>query len=225
MQNKKDQVKEWNHHYKSENKLMFWPSEALIRSINFIKSKLSAHVKILDYGCGNGRNANFFILDKNIFKKKFNYYGFDISKNAINIAKLKTNSKKFRFDTKIYEQKYNLILCIAVLDQMVREQREKTLDKIYDLMNAKSYLILDVLMKNKFFKLQGLGKKIEKDTFILNNKYEKGIYQFFFKNKDIQNIEKKFKIIYNENYNIECFIYKKLKKHYSRKILILKKND
>ena len=228
MKKKFDQNQLWNNHYKDINKIMLWPSEALIRSLNFLKNrfifKSKSKIKILDYGCGNGRNANLFLND-NYFKKiKFNFFGFDISKNAIKIAKSNIASKKFTFDTNFYFQKYNLILCIAVLDQLISSQRSKLLNDIFNLMNKNSYLILDVLTKNKHIKLQGLGNEIEKDTYILNNQVEKGIFQYFFKSKDIFNLNKKFKIIYEEDYQIKTFIYKKLKKFYTRKLIILKKN-
>jgi SAM-dependent methyltransferase len=225
MTSDKNQILEWNNHYKNLKNLMFWPSEALIRSLSFIKGKLNLKLKILDYGCGNGRNANYFKTDPEFIKKKFDYLGFDISKNAIRLAKLKISSNKFNFDTKIKKNKFNLVLCIAVLDQMLKFQRNAALNEIYCLIDNKGYLILDVLTKNKFIHLQGLGKKIETDTYILNNSYERGIYQYFFNSGDFKNLTKKFEIIYEEDYLIKNIVFKKLKKFYSRKILILKKNE
>lgn len=221
-----NQAKEWNEHYKNLNNLMFWPSDSFIRSMNFLKKKLPLkNLKILDYGCGNGRNSFFFDFDKDFIKKKFNYFGFDISKKAIDIARSQKKNNKFFFDTKLVIQKYDLILCIAVLDQLLSYQRKKLLEEIYSLMDKKSCLVLDVLTKNKFIDLQGLGKRVEKDTYILNNNIEKGIYQYFFNNRELKALNKKFNFIYEESLQVKNHVHDRLNKYYTRKILILKKND
>lgn len=70
--------------YSQVNYDNFWLDEFKIFK-KFVRGK-----KIIDIGCGNGRDAEMFV------KSKFDYTGIDISKNMLKIAKARVKKAKFK---------------------------------------------------------------------------------------------------------------------------------
>ena len=75
-------LKYWNRKYDSENveSYVFRLKSKILNKYIKPKKKL----KILDFGCGEGANLNYFIS-----KFKYNGYGVDISQESIKMAKKK----------------------------------------------------------------------------------------------------------------------------------------
>jgi len=84
---------EWNESYKNKDNYMFYPEENIIRFISkYIKKRVGlnefisqnpslTNIKVLDFGCGIGRHI------KTLNEFNIDGYGFDLSNEAINIAK------------------------------------------------------------------------------------------------------------------------------------------
>ena len=132
---KKDKKDAWDKSYINKDNYMFYPNEDVIRFISKYITKRTGlkefnskydsldKIKVLDFGCGIGRHVrtlNEFNIDG---------YGFDLSSEAINIAKqnfqelglLNLVEKVIIADiTKLpYEDKYfNFMLSHGVLDSM-----------------------------------------------------------------------------------------------------------
>lgn len=100
--------------------------------------------KLLEIGCGSGRDASFMT------KKGFDVIGIDGSKNMIDEAKKihpelsnklfhKTLPSDLRFDTK-----FDSIYSIATLMHLSKGDLEKTILKIYDLLNPTGKFLMSV---------------------------------------------------------------------------------
>jgi ubiquinone/menaquinone biosynthesis C-methylase UbiE len=84
---------EWDESYKNKDNYMFYPQEDIIRFISkYIKKRVGLNelvsqnnsltdVKVLDFGCGIGRHV------KTLHEFDIDGYGFDLSSEAIHIAK------------------------------------------------------------------------------------------------------------------------------------------
>ncbi len=116
-------------------KNMLWNSKK--NTIDILKImnefKISKDSKILDLGCGEGRDA-FYLLDKG-----YDVTCFDYSKNAINMCNKLSNNKyidKFRvFDIMKDEtlEKFSFIYSVSVLHMFVLDyHRDKFLKFIYE---------------------------------------------------------------------------------------------
>ena len=65
-----------------------WPNENVVRFVKkYIKKKNN---KILDIGCGTGRNVIFFL------KEKQHVFGVDFSSSALNLLKKKIKNKNLK---------------------------------------------------------------------------------------------------------------------------------
>ena len=111
--------------------------------------------KLLDVGCGNGRNTIPFA------KKGFDCYGIDLSERMIDIARqyLKTNnvsaklfvgtSSKLPFKTELFDY----VLCIAMLHNLDKEGRWATLRELMRVLKPQGKMLITVWNKwqRKFF--------------------------------------------------------------------------
>ena len=73
----------WNKFYKKKLSLNK-PSNFALFILKFIKKK---HTKIVDVGCGNGRDIFYFK------KNKIEFFGIELSKSATKIIKKKIKEK------------------------------------------------------------------------------------------------------------------------------------
>lgn len=120
--------------------------EELIKLLKLIQDQKS-NKRILDLGCGDGRYLMLFA--KAGFKK---ITGIDFSKIAINRAKklavtlgFEKNIKFIMTDLKDYKldkEKYDIITCSEVLQQMKRDDVEKILGKIKQAIKVGGYVYI-----------------------------------------------------------------------------------
>lgn len=95
------------------------------------------NARVLDYGCGNGRMAALFKPD--------NYLGVDPSKELINIAKELHPNYKFKLINaeERVEEKFDAILCLAVIHHLPDEASHKELiDILHSSLKPEGLLIL-----------------------------------------------------------------------------------
>ena len=96
---------------------------------------------VLDYGCGEGSNINYFI--KNY---KYDGYGVDISEPSIKICK-KINKERFKIiDSKVNENdnffntKFDLIISIQVLYYLNKKDLEIRLLSLNNMLKPNGYV-------------------------------------------------------------------------------------
>lgn len=101
-------------------------------------------VKLLEIGCGSGRDASFMT------KKGFDLIGIDGSKNMIDEAKkihLELSNKLFYKtlpNNLEFDIKFDGIYSIATLMHLSKIDLEKTISKIYDLLNTNGKFLMSV---------------------------------------------------------------------------------
>jgi len=157
--------------------------------LEFLKKNLEKKSKILDIGCGGGRNTILFQ------KNGFNSTGIDISENAIKLAKQlnKENNTNCIFEkqnileTK-YKNEFDTIIDIGCFHHLRKNQWNNYRNKIQE-----------SLKQNGFFILYTFSNESE-ETF--NHKkgknwsYHNHHYNHYFSKKELEQIfDKKFKLI------------------------------
>ncbi len=184
----KKNKKFWNNFYKN-NLAVSRPSDFAIFILKFLKKNNS---KIIDIGCGNGRDLFFFK------KNKIDFIGIDLSKNATQLIKKKLENKQdknkiFNNDFVRFDYKKNVRTKFSIYSRFTwhtinQKNEDIFLNKISNLPNL-TYLFIET--RSIKDDLCGVGKKIGKNEFVTDH------YRRFINKKDlIKKLQKNFKIIY-----------------------------
>lgn len=185
---KKNNTDFWNIFYKKKlaiNK----PSNFAVFVRKFLKKYSST---IIDVGCGNGRDLLYFK------KKKYDFMGIDLSKNAVSLIRKKLKNKKdkekviqsdfSRFDyTRNIKKKFSIYSRFTW--HTIDEKSESLFLRKISRNNNLEYIFIET--RSDKDKLCGIGKKISKNEFITDH------YRRFINKKNlVKKINKNFKIIY-----------------------------
>ena len=184
----KKNKKFWNNFYKN-NLAVSRPSSFAIFILKFLKKNKS---KVVDIGCGNGRDLIFFK------KNKIDFIGIDLSKNATQLIKKKLENKQdkkkiFNNDFVRFDYKKNIRTKFSIYSRFTwhtinQKNEDIFLKKISNLPNL-TYLFIET--RSIKDDLCGVGKKIGKNEFVTDH------YRRFINKKDlIKKLQKNFKIIY-----------------------------
>ena len=205
---KKNLVKYWNKFYKKKSII----SESTFAKFTY-KKILNKKVKILDIGCGNGRDSYFFN------KKGFQVTGIDISQKAIqknSINKINNLSfEKFDIGKDKIKNKFDIIYCrffVHTVDELLE-------NKLIELIKSSKNKGTKVFFEFRNYKDKIFGKFNAED----HNKvieFEKGHFRRIidpriFKKKFL--LKTKSKLIYQKN-GINLSIVKKDNPNLSRMI-------
>lgn len=147
--------------------------------------------KVLDIGCGNGRNSVYFA------SKGFDVLGIDFTKAAVSIAERYAKSKKSKANFKVmnvlsdnfkFKQKFDIVLDCGCLHHIRRKYWKKYLKNV-----------LESVKKGGYFYLHGFSDNSHKLGFVKKGqryKLKKGHYTCFFSDEEIEKLfGKDFKII------------------------------
>lgn len=174
--------------------------------IEFLKNKKG---KILDVGCGSGRN---FIKNEGL-----EFYGVDFSQKMLSLAEKNAEEKNIKVELKPMEDEkipyennfFDYILCISVLHCIeTKEKREKLIDEIKRVLKKDGQALISVWSKNNK-KTKGKLKEAFIPWKIEGKEYLR--YYYFYDLNELEEIlkKKKFKILEKkENENI-WFLIKK----------------
>ncbi len=210
----------WNTIWK--NKSFFvskYPTNNIIYFYKHHLSTLKQNTKILDCGCGNGRNYKF------LTQKGFDVYGTDTSLKVID-----NNKKKFRKYRKKFqcgdirflefeENFFDVIISEASLYYQGIEDIKKTVEKFYYLLKPGGIIrVYTKSINDNFFKSFDKRKSIEYK--VKKNHWENGLTLSFLTLKSVKLIFKKFKEL---KIGLEEFNYIDQKKKHSFYIITAKK--
>ena len=181
--------------------------------------KLKKNSKILDHGCGNGRNFNFL---KN---HGFDLYGIDISKTIINRNKKKFNKFKDKFyHGNIKELNFQSNYFDAIISEasLYYQERKKIFEEVAELYRIlKKGGQIRVYIKSIFdnFYFKSNNKKTFEKSLNLQH-WENDLTLTFLDLKDVKKLFNKFR---NVLIGIEEFNYINYKKKHSYWIITAKK--
>jgi ubiquinone/menaquinone biosynthesis C-methylase UbiE len=152
MENVWDEIAEsWGH-------LRSWPMKEVV---DFAKRIHPG--KLLDVGCGNGRNLIPFA------KLGFDCYGVDFSRNMIEIAKRKFEKLGLKCMFKVADarslpfkdESFDYVICAAVLHHLKKPECEKALGEIKRVLKIGGRALLTVWNKYSPFNLELILKPKE----------------------------------------------------------------
>jgi len=150
--------------------------------------------RVLDAGCGNGRHIVFFA------EQGLDVWGLDISEKAIEIAKAWVVRKGLEAHLEVgdigalpFENGYfDVVITFGVLDHILFSEARKIMAEIYRVVAKGGYIYIS--LRSTEDAEYGRGKMDAKNTFVLQEGYEKGIVQHFFDLEEIEDLFKGFKI-------------------------------
>jgi len=187
----------WEEIYRKETKTYKWtPSDSVVNFLPVLKD-ISAH-KVLDVGCGTGRNALF------LGKEGFIVVGIDISKTALQVADQKIKNEGLHniillqgdiADLPFPPQHFDAIISTNVIHHTKINDIKKIVNEIYDVLchDGKGLVTVVADMDYKF----GKGRRLEENTYELSEEAhrEKGMIHHFFNEFETRALFNKFEIL------------------------------
>jgi len=206
-------MEKWNLVYSKRFGGTWYPDEGVVRfTARYLQRRVGIDLydtkrkvrRILDAGCGNGRHVVFFA------EQGFDVYGVDISEEAIGIANAWLAKKGLKAHLKVgdveevhFEDGYfDVIISYGVLDHIPFSKAIKAMQEIRRVLVNGGYLY--VTLRSVYDSEYGRGKLVGKNTYVLEEGYEKGIIQHFFSPEEVKELLKDFKVfdveIYEEKF-------------------------
>lgn len=163
---KKTLINYWNNYYGDKKKFR----ESSFARFVLKKIKKRKNLKIVDIGCGNGRDSLFFS------KKKFSVTGIDISNKAIKKNKVFENKYlnflKFDIEKNKLNKKFNIIYIRFFLHAISANGEKKLLDLIRNISVKNSLVFFE--FRNWHDEIFSKLKKNKNNEII---EFEKGHYR------------------------------------------------
>lgn len=155
--------KYWNEYYKKN----IAPSEPSKFAKDILKY-LQSGKKLIELGCGNGRDAIF------LSNNKIDVVAVDQCESSINNLKSSVSSDNIDFvaddfiETKLLEKEsFDYVYSRFTLHSISEEQENKLINRVYEALKKDGLLLIEVRsVKDEIF---GLGEQIARNTYIYNN--------------------------------------------------------
>lgn len=185
----------YKRYYKGSGLGQNLPSRNIEKVSKFLRSK--GVKRVLDFYCGTGRNALF------LSQNKFDVYGFDRSKFAINELRARQMQRRRKIHLKLlnlkdklpYEDNYfDAVIIIRALYQAKLGQIKRNLREIYRITKPGGYVYLESDQQSvwKRRKSYGQQKTNEKGTYVHG---EKGDYYHYFTKEELRALLRGYKAI------------------------------
>ena len=201
--------KNWDKVYTTAFGGNWYPDEGIVRfTARYLQRRLGIDVwnvkrkvnRLLDDGCGNGRHVVLFA------EQGFDVYGIDISPEAVQIAEawLAKKGLKAHLETAsvtklpFADRYFDVVTSFGVLDHIKFSEAKEAAAEFKRVLVPSGYLY--ITLRSVEDSECGRGKEVDKNTFVLQEGYEKGIIQHFFDQKEIEELLKGFRI-----FDIECY--------------------
>lgn len=155
--------KYWNEYYKKN----IAPSEPSDFA-KYILKYLESGKKLIELGCGNGRDAIF------LSNNKIDVVAVDQCESSINNFKSSVSSDNIDFvaddfiETKLLEKEsFDYVYSRFTLHSISEEQENKLINRVYEALKKDGLLLIEVRsVKDEIF---GLGEEIARNTYVYNN--------------------------------------------------------
>ncbi|MFH8120048.1 MAG: class I SAM-dependent methyltransferase [Candidatus Aenigmatarchaeota archaeon] len=157
-----------------------WRSQPLKEVIEFVEENKENVGKVLDVGCGNGRNLIPFA------KLGFECYGIDFSKKMIEVAKDKFKKLNLKGNFKVGNatrlqfpsETFDYLICIAMLHHLNKEDGEKAIKEMKRVLKNNGKGLIIVWNKYSFSHLDFVFKP--KETLIPWKRKGKIYFRYYY---------------------------------------------
>lgn len=200
----------WEDVYSKTFGGQWYPSEGTVRFVaRYLRRRVGIDVydkkretkRVLDAGCGNGRHVIF------LAEQGFDVYGIDISAAAIEIANAWLAKKGLKAHleaastTKLpfTDGYFDVVVSFGVLDHITFPEAKTAIAEIRRVLADDGYLYITLRATEDAE--CGRGEQAGKNTYLLQEGYEKGIIQHFFDMGEIEELLDGFKIFDIERYD------------------------
>ena len=187
----------WGEVYRKMHRSTWHPMEGIVRfTARYLQRRTGINTwdvrrkvgRVLDAGCGNGNHVVF------LAEQGFDVYGVDISEEAIEIASAWLQRKGLEANLKVgdvvklpFENQYfDVVVSHGVLDHVPFSESKKAMQEIRRVSADGAYIYITLRSTEDSEYIR--GQEIEKNTFILQEGYEKGIVQHFFDLEEIREL-------------------------------------
>lgn len=155
--------KYWNEYYKKN----IAPSEPSKFAKDILKY-LESGKKLIELGCGNGRDAIF------LSNNKIDVVAVDQCESSINNLRSSVSSDNIKFvaddfiETKLLEKEsFDYVYSRFTLHSISEEEENKLINRVYEALKKDGLLLIEVRsVKDEIF---GLGEQISRNTYVYNN--------------------------------------------------------
>ena len=152
--------------------------------------------RILDLGCGYGKHSIY------LSQNDFNITSIDINKQAIewlekyidanhvsNINVIKADINDLPFENNYFDG----IICSSVIHHQGLKEIKNSISEMYRVLQANGYILVDFMsIEDDSF---GLGKEIEKNTFVGSRQGEENIPHYYTDSDELKELFKGFREI------------------------------
>ena len=193
----------WDTVFTENSGGVWYPDEGLVKfSARYLKRRMGVDawldrvqdVTVLDVGCGYGCHVVFFA------EQGFTVSGIVHSKNAVRVAEEWLKLKNLSADVSVgnidnlpfEDDSFNVVTCIGVFDHVMFSDAKKAIQEINRVLTPGGYMYF-TLHSDESSEC-GRGKKIDENTYILQQGYETGLVQHFFNLKEIAELFGDFKV-------------------------------
>jgi ubiquinone/menaquinone biosynthesis C-methylase UbiE len=205
----------WERIYRERGELHFRVLPKIKRASILFRAR--GYRDILDLGCGTGRHSIF------LAEKGFNVYATDNAPTGIEIARKKAESlglnnlhfrqhdmRKIPFPDSFFDA----VICTWAIHHGTLKEIQKSIDEIYRVLKPGGMVVADLLSVGT--ESYGLGREIERDTFIGKKTLEEDVPHHYSSRQEIVRLFSEFRQV---NIRLSTRYYKgnKGKKHVSKR--------
>jgi SAM-dependent methyltransferase len=199
---------QWDKVYSQNFMTMWYPNEDIIRfTARLIRKRLTydeyqvkkAVTSVLDLGCGNGRHAIYFA------REGLQAAGVDVSEQAIAWAKDWARREGLEIDFRVGDisklpfpdDSFGAAVSHGVLDHVRTHLAAAAVQEVRRVLTKGGLFYCDLRCVDDFE--FGKGKQVARNTFVVDEGYERGLVQHFFTFEEIESLfDGQFRIIYSE---------------------------
>jgi len=178
------QTKGWERIYQERGQVHFRILPKIRRASALFKAR--DYKKILDLGCGTGRHSIY------LAKAGFDIYATDISPTGVEIARKKAESLGLydihfhQHDMRIIpfaDNFFDAVICTRTIQHGMLAQIRKAIAEIYRVLKTNGIVITD--LPSTATESYGLGRELEKNTFVGARKMEEDVIHHYSTKEEI----------------------------------------